>query len=65
MSIKTYALGRCKTCKCVGAVTVKHDEESWKEDLAEFVEAGYEVSQFKTDKRMAISGCHDWCPDKP
>ena len=64
--MKTYAIGRCKMCSGIVAVSIKYegDEKEWKEDVLEFVEAGHLVSTVETDSRVLIDGCHAWCSEK-
>ena len=63
--MKTYVIGKCKSCGNVGAAAIKHGINDWKEDIVEFVEAGYDVSKLETDERVTIDGCIDDCPEKP
>ena len=63
--MKNYVIGECKICGNIGAAAVKHDDETWKEDIVEFVHSGYKVSWLQTDERVIIQGCRDYCPEKP
>lgn len=63
--MKKYVIGYCDKCGSIVAAAVKYDEESWQNDIVEFVESGHNVSQIETDEKVILEGCRDDCPNKP
>lgn len=60
-----YLEGKCKECGNRIAAAVNHDEETWKEDIAEFVINGYEVNIFETSGRVEVEAHESTCSHEP